>query len=205
GRGGEAEVAEGFREDAADTEHPARPERGVADEAGDELAPPADHLGHEQRHLSVVRPPECQQLAGGTADGVGAGDAEPHEVPLRLVRDARAAELHDDREADRFGGTHCVVGIEGDTFGGDRDAVVAEDRLRFVLRERRHACVRHSGNPGASKRAAFPASGRAAYGARMSDPTSPAYARYVLGLLFLVYVFNFIDRQILAILLDPIK
>jgi MFS family permease len=31
------------------------------------------------------------------------------------------------------------------------------------------------------------------------------YARYVLGVLFLVYVVNFIDRQILSILLDPIK
>jgi predicted MFS family arabinose efflux permease len=37
------------------------------------------------------------------------------------------------------------------------------------------------------------------------DPISPAYARYVLGLLFVVFVFNFIDRQILAILLEPIK
>ena len=35
--------------------------------------------------------------------------------------------------------------------------------------------------------------------------TTPAYSRYVLGLLFVVYIFNFIDRQILAILLDPIK
>jgi MFS family permease len=34
---------------------------------------------------------------------------------------------------------------------------------------------------------------------------SPAYARYALGLLFVVYVFNFIDRQILSILLEPIK
>ncbi len=31
------------------------------------------------------------------------------------------------------------------------------------------------------------------------------YANYVLGLLFVVYVFNFVDRQILAILLQPIK
>lgn len=31
------------------------------------------------------------------------------------------------------------------------------------------------------------------------------YARYVLGVLFLVSVVNFIDRQILSILLDPIK
>jgi MFS family permease len=39
----------------------------------------------------------------------------------------------------------------------------------------------------------------------MPEPASPAYARYVLGLLFVVFVFNFIDRQILAILLEPIK
>ncbi len=36
-------------------------------------------------------------------------------------------------------------------------------------------------------------------------PYSDAYTRYVLGLLFVGYVFNFIDRQILAILLQPIK
>lgn len=36
-------------------------------------------------------------------------------------------------------------------------------------------------------------------------PVSRAYSRYVLGLLFLVYVFNFVDRQVLSILLAPIK
>ena len=35
--------------------------------------------------------------------------------------------------------------------------------------------------------------------------TSPAYARYVLGLLLFVYLFNFVDRQILSILLESIK
>jgi len=34
---------------------------------------------------------------------------------------------------------------------------------------------------------------------------SRGYARYVLGVLSLVYVFNFIDRQILAMLLEPIQ
>ncbi|MDX1650772.1 MAG: MFS transporter, partial [Myxococcota bacterium] len=34
---------------------------------------------------------------------------------------------------------------------------------------------------------------------------SKAYANYVLGLLFVVYVFNFVDRQIMSILLEPIK
>ncbi len=36
-------------------------------------------------------------------------------------------------------------------------------------------------------------------------PVSRAYSSYVLALLFLVYVFNFVDRQVLSILLDPIK
>jgi hypothetical protein len=39
----------------------------------------------------------------------------------------------------------------------------------------------------------------------VTPPISEPYAAYVLGLLFVVYVFNFIDRQILAILLEAIK
>jgi MFS family permease len=34
---------------------------------------------------------------------------------------------------------------------------------------------------------------------------SPGYRRYVVWLLFVVYVFNFIDRQILSIVMEPIK
>ena len=34
---------------------------------------------------------------------------------------------------------------------------------------------------------------------------SAPYRRYALGLLFLVYVFNFIDRSILGILVEPIR
>ncbi|UCE86001.1 MAG: MFS transporter [Deltaproteobacteria bacterium] len=34
---------------------------------------------------------------------------------------------------------------------------------------------------------------------------SPAYANYVLGVLFTVYVINFIDRQVLAVFIGPIK
>jgi MFS family permease len=33
----------------------------------------------------------------------------------------------------------------------------------------------------------------------------PAYANYVLGILFVAYVFNFVDRQIVSILLAPIR
>ncbi|MDP6981283.1 MAG: MFS transporter [Myxococcota bacterium] len=50
----------------------------------------------------------------------------------------------------------------------------------------------------------------------MSEPASPSpteaapeisrgYSNYVLGVLFLVYVFNFMDRQVLSIVLDDIK
>jgi MFS family permease len=37
------------------------------------------------------------------------------------------------------------------------------------------------------------------------QPRVPFYSWYVLGVLFLVYVFNFIDRQLISILLEPIK
>ena len=37
------------------------------------------------------------------------------------------------------------------------------------------------------------------------QPVSPRRANYVLTILFIVFVFNFIDRQILSILLEPIK
>ena len=44
------------------------------------------------------------------------------------------------------------------------------------------------------------------YTANEQAPTvGGPYAYYVLGVLFVVYIFNFIDRQILAILLQPIK
>ena len=42
-------------------------------------------------------------------------------------------------------------------------------------------------------------------GAPRREVATGGYERYVLGLLFVVYVLNFVDRQILAILLEPIK
>jgi predicted MFS family arabinose efflux permease len=52
----------------------------------------------------------------------------------------------------------------------------------------------------------IPAPGREPGRAESPPPAAtPAYANYVLGVLFVVYVFNFIDRQILSILVDPIK
>jgi len=42
-------------------------------------------------------------------------------------------------------------------------------------------------------------------GASEPGGISPRYANYVLGVLFIVYVINFIDRQILAVFIGPIK
>ena len=42
-------------------------------------------------------------------------------------------------------------------------------------------------------------------GATNVSPVSESYRRYAIGLLFFVYVFNFIDRQIVTILAEPIK
>ena len=36
-------------------------------------------------------------------------------------------------------------------------------------------------------------------------PQSPFYANYVLFILFVAYVFNFVDRQIVSILAEPLK
>jgi len=38
-----------------------------------------------------------------------------------------------------------------------------------------------------------------------SQPPSDAYARYVLGVLFLVGVFALVDRQIFGMLIEPLK
>ena len=40
---------------------------------------------------------------------------------------------------------------------------------------------------------------------RHGAPIAPAYANYMLGVLVLVYVFNFLDRQIVSILAERIK
>ncbi len=34
---------------------------------------------------------------------------------------------------------------------------------------------------------------------------TPGYARYALGLLLVVYVFNYVDQQVLSILMEPIR
>ena len=39
----------------------------------------------------------------------------------------------------------------------------------------------------------------------LKRPDASRYSNYVLGALFVVYIFNFVDRQILAILIQPIK
>jgi MFS family permease len=42
-------------------------------------------------------------------------------------------------------------------------------------------------------------------GPTSGEPRTPAYAWYVLTILFLVYILNFVDRQIVSILAEDIK
>ena len=102
---------------------------------------------------------------------------------------------------------------------GEGDAAAAPRRRALRGGAALHRSLRaHHGQrlrPGPRRRpssASAPISGSergvaaaAAQPASAEVPVSPGYARYVLGLLFVVYVFNFVDRQILAILLEPIK
>ncbi len=39
----------------------------------------------------------------------------------------------------------------------------------------------------------------------VAAPVPPAYANYVLGVLFVVMIFNFLDRQIITIIAEPVK
>ena len=57
--------------------------------------------------------------------------------------------------------------------------------------------------PEAARPAGSPASSARAGAANPEFTTG--YTNYVLGILFLVYVMNFVDRQILSILVEPIK
>jgi MFS family permease len=49
------------------------------------------------------------------------------------------------------------------------------------------------------------AADRSEIDASIPAPISSAYANYVLGVLFIVYVFNFVDRQVLSVFIGPIK
>ena len=53
-----------------------------------------------------------------------------------------------------------------------------------------------------------PSSAASSFAAKTSQIEAPypdPYPRYALGLLFVVYIVNFVDRQVLAILLQSIK
>ena len=57
----------------------------------------------------------------------------------------------------------------------------------------------------ATERGAGTKSAEAAAAAGSTFQVSEGYRYYVVWLLFAVYVFNFVDRQILTVLIQPIK
>ncbi len=125
----ERDVAERLREDAADAEHHARAELGVAYHPRDELSRASHHRRDEQRDVSVAGLRRGQELRSGRADVAGRAETEPHEAALGLVRDRVATELQHDRVADRVGGRDGRFGIRRGAFGRHGDAVAREQLL----------------------------------------------------------------------------
>ena len=80
-------------------------------------------------------------------------------------------------------------------------------RDRRVLRPRRlrRDARRRAALPRAPRQGRREMSAAGPAAAPGAPPFSPAYARYVLAVLLAVYVMNFVDRQILAIVLDDVK
>ncbi len=132
-RRGEGDVAEGLREDAAEADDDAGPELGIADDAGDQLAPSFDHLRHEKRDRAVFGPPQRQQLLGSRANGRAIRQAEADQAALGLVGDRVAAELQGHRKAEGLGGTHGIGHVGGQRLARHRHAMAGDQGLGVVL------------------------------------------------------------------------
>ena len=84
GRHAENDVADGFREDAAQTEHDDRAELRIAEQAGDKLAFPLDHGGDEIAFQIVSR--RGGDGPGRLAHGLSGFEVQVDEPPFRFVR-----------------------------------------------------------------------------------------------------------------------
>jgi len=84
GRHAENDVADGFRKNAAQTEHDNRAELRIAKQAGDKLAFSLNHGGDEIPFQVVSR--RRGDSAGRLAHGLGGFEVEVDEPPFRFVR-----------------------------------------------------------------------------------------------------------------------
>ena len=99
-RSDEAVVADRLGEDPTEPEHHAGTELGIPDEAGDQLALAAHHLGDEQRDLTILRPRGGEQRLGLGRHRRHIAEADANEPALRLVGDSVPGQLEHDRKAD---------------------------------------------------------------------------------------------------------
>ena len=97
------------------------------------------------------------------------------------LRTAIGSDIRDPPTLDRVPIISCPIA------GRPRDSVRAPPTLRSWSRALQQPADPRA--PGNSEAAGF------------ADP----YTRYVMGVLFLVYVFSYVDRQLMAVLLQDIK
>ena len=147
------------------------------------------HLARAQmRDVDAVarRRPRCARRSGGSPGmpvaGAGAVDLDVEPEPLRLgperrLGERRAADIAqaDEQDRDRHRGSDCLVA---------KARRSASQMQREAQREGRMATIVDEAAPAAAR------------------PRIGAYAWYALFVLVLVYIVNFIDRQILSILVE---
>jgi hypothetical protein len=125
----EHHVAQRLGEHAAEAEQHAGAEARVAHQPGDQLAPPAHHLGHQQPDRPIFRPRLREELRRRGAHRGRTRQAEPHQVALGLVGDPLAAQLESHRPSELLGGLLGLRRIGHQALARKRHAVAREQLL----------------------------------------------------------------------------
>jgi hypothetical protein len=135
GDGGEPEhhLADGLGQHAAEAEHHARAELGVAHDAGDQFADALHHGRDQDSDVAVGRLGGAEQLLSGAAQRRLVGEPESDQASLGLVRDRRAAELGHHRIPEPAAGGRGSVRVGDELLGSDRNPETGEQAFGLCL------------------------------------------------------------------------
>ncbi len=105
----EGDIGHRFGQDPADPEHHGPTEGRVVRQTRDELTRARHHGCEEYGDLAVFGSCRGEQFVRRNPHGRVVRESEAHETSFRLVRDGRAAQLGNDREADLLRGLRRFV------------------------------------------------------------------------------------------------